>query len=34
MNDAILINRILRLRGKEDIWLVEKNPVSANPIIG
>lgn len=34
MNDAILINRIPRLRGKEDIWLVEKNPALANPIIG
>ena len=34
MNDAILINRIPRLWGKEDTWLVEKNPVSANPIIG
>ena len=34
MNDAILINRIPRLRGKEDIWLVEKNPALANLIIG
>lgn len=34
MNDAILINQIPRLRGKEDIWLVEKNPALANPIIG